>query len=163
MSLPGILGSMSMMLEEVQVNELLLASKVSEGHGLTLTADAAKEILTARNQVLQSLGRVELDIEVLKKLVQSFSTSTYIEQEEYAAVLMDLVEVFHYMKNETEDQIGDDALIETMKAYFENECGGAIELLKGRELEAFARNIRQQSLEMGDFVEEEVQLWRLSL
>ena len=50
-----------------------------------------------------------------------------------------------YMKNETEDSIGDEALIDKMKDYFNNSCQGSLELLQGREIESYAKDIRRKN------------------
>lgn len=94
-----------------------------------------------RNQALLSYGRVELGMEVTKKLVEVFCTSSYIHNENYASTLNELYEIFYYLKNETEDKFGDFKLIHIMKDYFDNNCGGSLELLKSK-LEEFAANFR---------------------
>lgn len=55
----------------------------------------------------------------------------------------ELQEAFYYLKNETEDQLGDDKIIELMKEQFEDFCEGSIELLCCR-LEQFSRDFRQK-------------------
>lgn len=145
MNLPIIFGSMEKILEEIQINELLQINQESKKYGLILTAEEAKEIIEVRNEVLQSYGRVELDIGVTRKFITDFCSSPFISQEEYTETLNDLNEIFYYMKNETEDKIGDDELIDIIKDFFENHCEGSLELLKGRELEEYSRGIRRKS------------------
>lgn len=140
---PIIFDSMNKVLEEIQINEILEINEESKKYGLILTAEEATEIMEGRNRVLKSCGRVELGIEVTKIIIQKFSNSSFINQEEYTLALNELHEVFYYMKNETEDKIGDSELIDIIKNYFDNFCGGSLELLKGRELETFARNFRR--------------------
>ena len=142
---PIIFDSMNKVLEEIQINEILEINEESKKYGLILTAEEVKEIMEVRNRVLKSCGRVELGIEVTKKFIQKFSTSSFINQEEYMFALNELHEVFYYMKNETEDRIGDDELIDIIKNFFDNFCRGSLELLKGRELETFARNFRREN------------------
>lgn len=149
MSLPSIFNSMSTVLREVQAGELLKTNRESGKYGLTLSGDDVREIVEVRDQVLQSYGRLELDIGVTVKIIQAFCTSSYISQEDYADIIKELQEVFYYMKNETGDEIGDDALIAIMKDYFENSCHGSVELLQGREMEEFARGIRCGGHERG--------------
>lgn len=153
MNLPIIFGSANDVLKSVQVNEILQINEESQEYGLRLTPSEAEEIIKVRNDVLQSIGRVELSTDVIKKLIQSFCTSSYINQEEYASTLNDLLEIFYYMKNEMEDCIGDDELINIMKDFFENYCHGSLELLEGRELESFARNLRTTN-QMNEFLAE---------
>ena len=145
MNLPIIFNSMQNVLIELQINELLQFNDESKKYGLILSEEDAKEIIEVRNEVLQSYGRIELDIGVTKRFIQEFSASTLISQEEYAETLNDLNEVFYYIKNETEDKIGDDELIDKIKDFFENYCEGSLELLKGRELEEYARKVRREN------------------
>ncbi|HYE80823.1 MAG TPA: DUF6323 family protein [Clostridia bacterium] len=142
MTLPSIFNSMGSLMKELQVSEMLKTNEETEKYGLILTAEEAAELVEVRNQLLHSYGRVELDMEATRKLIRSFSASPFISQEEYAASIKELQEVFYYLKNETEDEIGDDNLIEIITGLLNDSCGGSIELLRGRELEAFIREYR---------------------
>lgn len=147
MLLPIVLNSMNSALKEHQVNEILQMNDESRKFGLVLTAKEVVQILEARNRYLQYIGRIELDIEVTKSIISNFCNSTYIIPEEYTAVIHELHEVFYYMKNETEDRIGDEKLVILIKDYFENSCGGSLELLKGK-LQTFANEFRKKNGQM---------------
>jgi len=142
MTLPSIFNSMGSIMKEIQTNEILQTNEVSKKYGLALTAFEAAEIVEVRNHLLQSYGRVELDMEATRKLIYNFSASPFINQEDYVSALKDLQEIFYYLKNETNDEIGDDNLIEIIKDLLNNTCEGSIELLQGRELDAFIRDCR---------------------
>ena len=142
MTLPSIFNSMGSIMKEIQTNEILQTNEVSKKYGLALTAFEAAEIVEVRNHLLQSYGRVELDMEATRKLIYNFSASPFINQEDYVSALKDLQEIFYYLKNETNDEIGDDNLIEIIKDLLNNTCEGSIELLQGRELDAFIRDYR---------------------
>lgn len=144
MFLPSIFNSMEQALNDSQVNEIL---KIGEENGeckLVLTKEDAVEIIKARNRTLQSNGRIELGIEVMKKLIQNFSVSSFVHQEDYVSIINELQEIFYYMKNETEDKLGDDELIDIMEKLYNNSCGGSIELLK-ETIELFAINFRGEN------------------
>jgi len=85
---------------------------------------------------------VELGIEVIKKIIAAFCSSPYIHAFEYAGILGELVETFYYMKNETRDLISDDDLISVMRELFDNQSRGSLELLRYRDLEEYARQLR---------------------
>lgn len=144
MFLPIIFNSMGTVLNETQVNEILQTNEEAKKYGLILTVQDAKEIVEVRNRVLQSYGRIELDIGVTRKFIQSFCTSTFINPEEYVSTLNDLHELFYYLKNETEDEIGDDELIDIIKDFFDNSCRGSMELLKSM-IETLAENSRRKN------------------
>jgi hypothetical protein len=125
------------------VAAITATNSISQKYGLALSPTDAMEIIEVRNHTLTSLGRVELGLDAIAKLISAFCSSPYINQAEYAAVLNELVEGFYYFKNETLDQIDDDDLIALMKECFDNRCHGSVDLLLNRELENMARYMRQ--------------------
>lgn len=143
MPLPSMFDAMNAALKEMQIQEILDLNQNSAQFGLTLTSADVAEIITTRNQALQSYGRVELDLEIVRKLILNFCDSSLIAQEDYAVTLEELLEVFYYLKNETDDTIGDDALLRIIKDFFENTCGGSLDLLRGQELDEFVRHFKR--------------------
>lgn len=127
-----------------QVNEILQLNEESSKFGLLLTEVETIQILEERNTYLRNIGRIDIGIEVSKSIILNFCNSAYITPETYADTLHELHEIFYYMKNETEDKISDDVLIKLIKDYFENICGGSIELLKGK-LQIFAEAFRKEN------------------
>lgn len=130
-------------LGEEYINELLQINEETKENGLVLTLEDVKQIINARNKVLKNYGRIELSFDVIKKLIKAFSSSAFINDKNYVDALNDIQETFYYLKNETEDKIGDDKLIETMKDLFENSCEGSVELLNSC-LEEYSRNFRKE-------------------
>ncbi len=139
MRLPIIINDLA---GDQQINEILKLNEETMSYRLMLSKEEIMQIMEVRNQVLTGYGRIELGTDVINKLIKSFYTSPFIEQDMYMLTLIELQEVFYYMKNETEDNISDDELIDILKDFFENYCRGSIELLQGREIESFARNQR---------------------
>lgn len=131
-----ILNNQNDMLELIKTNEK------SMNYGLVLSSKDAKDIVETKNYVLKSYGRIEFGTTVINKIISMFCTSPYVNQSEYSMIISELIETFYYLKNETLDEVSDDELIELMENYFNNSCHGSIELLQGRELENFARDIR---------------------
>ena len=127
---------------EQQVNEIIRLNEETVKYGLTLSKHEIMQIIDVRNDLLRGYGRIELGTEVINKLIKSFYNSSYIQQDMYMSTLMELQEVFYYMKNETEDNLSDDEIIEILREFFEDYCKGSIELLQGREIENFAKNQR---------------------
>ncbi|MCL6625090.1 DUF6323 family protein [Alicyclobacillus shizuokensis] len=145
MLLSRFLNSMSIATQMPYVTELLSLNERTMAYNLQLTPRDIQDLMTARTQVLYSYGRVELGIEATKELIEVFSTSPYICQENYLSTLNELHEIFYYLKNETEDKIGDFKLIAMMKEYFDDECAGSLKLLRNN-LEEFAENFRIQTM-----------------
>lgn len=141
MNLPDFFNPQKLSISQRNINEILSLNKEIQKDSLTLTEDDAKAILKTRDRLLNNLGRVDINLDTTKKIILSFSSSAFINDENYLFILNDLQEAFYYIKNETEDAIGDDKIIGLMKDTFENQCEGSIELLNVN-LEKFARNFR---------------------
>ncbi len=152
MNLLDIYGSMG---KQLNISEVLKTNQESEKHGLILTATQAQEIVEARNLAIQSHGRLELGIEAAQKIIAAFCTSPYISREEYVLTINELIDIFYHVKNETEDLIGDDEMISTMKEFYNNSCQGSLELLKDREMTQFAIDFRSSLLQMDNGWKEE--------
>lgn len=132
-------------LERLNRKEILSTNDKSRQYGLELTPLQAMELLQTRHRALKSQGRVELGIEVIKKIIAAFCSSPYIHPHEYAATIGELLDIFYYMKNETRDLMSDDELITMMRELFDNQSHGSLELLRDRDLDHYARQLRSRS------------------
>ncbi len=154
MNLSDILNSIQLSPKSKTVMELLSLNEKTKERGLVLTPNDVKTLVVSRNKVLRDHARVELGIGVLKELIEVFSTSPYMDRDHYVDTLNELQEIFYYLRNETEDKIGDVKLIQQMNNYFNGPCAGSLELLRSK-MEEFAENfrrdmIRRDSLFEGD-------------
>ncbi|MFC4597815.1 DUF6323 family protein [Cohnella hongkongensis] len=162
MYLSRIFNSLNVPMQEQDMTELLELNEKTKENGLVLTLKDVQSMMAARSQILYSYGRVELSIEVTKGLVEVFSTSSFIQQENYADTLNELHEIFYYLKNETEDRISDMKLLHRMKEVFEEDCEGSLDLLKSR-LEEYAEDFRRQLLKKESLPEGEDDYWDLKI
>lgn len=119
--------------------ELRECNAYSGRFGLTLRENEIAELAESRAEVLRASGRIEFGGGILPKLIRAFCGSPFIEQENYAAVLAELQEIFYYFKNETRDRLTDDELIELMVRVFNGRVQGSAEYLAGLTSEALAR------------------------
>ena len=119
--------------------ELRECNAYSGRFGLTLRKNEIAELAKSRAEVLRASGRIEFGGGILPKLIRAFCGSPFIEQENYAAVLAELQEIFYYFKNETRDRLTDDELIELMVKVFNGRAQGSAEYLAGLTAEALAR------------------------
>lgn len=124
------------------VSEIIKCNEITEQYALTLTEQQAVELVETRSYSLKSTGRIELGGGVIDKIIKEFCDSPYISQYNYAETLHELIEIFYYYKNETLDLMSDDDLIKFMQKCFNGKCQGSLDLLKFRELEKMAHNIR---------------------
>ncbi len=122
--------------------KILLFNEKTVQYGLVLTEKQAVELLETQSHEQRYSGRLEFGEGVLGKLIDAFADSPYITRQNYTDTLHALTETFYYYKNETDDKLTDDELIEYMRKFFNGSCEGSIELLNSRELDSLARSLR---------------------
>ena len=122
-------------------DELLALNEVSRGYGLTLTAEEAKELSETRRIALEENERVEAGAGAVPEILKRFCASRYVNAENYTYILNEITYLFYYIKTETDDRIGDQALIDELFERFELYCRGSIDVLEGREAERIIRKI----------------------
>lgn len=110
--------------------------------GLQLSEQEIQLLVENRKEVLRLTGRIEFGGGVIQKIVMEFADSTYMNQQDYVNILMELQECFYYFKTESKEDLTDDELIKIMKQYFEEICHGDVELLQTTTLENYCRDIR---------------------
>jgi hypothetical protein len=150
-------ASLSLSAQEQHMLQLLELNGKTKHFGLTLAPGDVKQLMAAKDQALRHYGRLELGIEATKEMIEVFSESPYITQENYVSTLHELHEIFYALKNETEDAVGDFKLIELMKDCFDHECAGSLELLRSR-MEEYAAEFRIEAMRKeldGEGVDEE--------
>lgn len=67
-------------------------------YGLLLSEEEIHELIKNHREVLQKSGRIEFGGGVLQKIIIEFMDSPYINQENYAGILMELQECFFILK-----------------------------------------------------------------
>jgi len=139
--------SMGNVIKQLNLGDVLACNEESKKYGLTLSVADAQAVIEARNQSISHNGRVELGIEAVKKMIAVFCQSPYINQDDYAETINELVDIFYSMKNETEDRIGDDELISIMYKCYNGSCKGSLDLLRNREMAIFAKYFRRMMQE----------------
>ena len=125
--------------------ELQQCNTLSERYGLSLSENQIQALVQARFESLRYAGRMELGGGVLPKLVYAFCDSPYITRDDYADTLMVLQELFYTFKNESEDSLSDDELMEALKRIFDNRAQGSLEYLENLTVSDLYRALRGQS------------------
>ena len=115
------------------IHELADSPQVWESCGMTISAEQAAMLVRHQRAVLRDAGRVGFGGGVLKKLAAAFCGSPYIQATNWTDTLAQLTELFYALKNETHDQLGDDALIAAMAARFNGDAGGSLDALAATE------------------------------
>ena len=138
------------------VEQVLKFNEKSSRYGLTLNTADVLQLIETRSRALMENGRIEIGSGTLTKIIDAFYDSSFIMQQDYLDTLNALLDIFYYIKNETLELLSDDELIELMRDYFENRCKGSLDLLKDRELDKLARNLRFGVQDYSNMEEKEV-------
>lgn len=122
-------------------SELMRCNERTRRFGLTLRPEQAMHLAERRFEALQSTGRVEFGSGILERLIDAFCDSPDIQQADYAETLDALQELFYALKNETMEQLSDDALLAAMRLAFDR-FRGSLEALSGLRRDALLRIAR---------------------
>lgn len=121
------------------VQEIRDCNELSSRFGLTLKEQEIWELAECRKKALHDTGRVEFGGGILPKLIYTFCDSPFLDQENYAATLIELQEAFYYYKGEAQERFSDDELIDFMVKVFHGRAQGSAEYLIGTSLDALCR------------------------
>ena len=115
--------------KQTEIANIKKCNEYTSKYGLILSDNQIKNILERRKETLKETGRVELREGIIDKLIKEFCDSPYMNQENFANNLYELIEIFYEYKNETMDLITDDELIKFMKNSFDGIAQGVLEYL----------------------------------
>ena len=124
-----------------QLAKVIETNQYTERFGLTLSQQDAQLILDNRKTALQEQRRVEFGEGIVPKIIFEFCDSDYIDQSNYVDTIIRLQEIFYLYKNEMNDEVTDDELIQLMKGQYEMQCQGDLDYLESTCLSDFARVI----------------------
>ena len=94
-----------------------------------LTKNMISELIINKNNLLKSIGLIEINNNVLKLIIKYFSLSSYIDKYNYNEIINELVEVFYTYRTYLSNKISDKQIIEYLYYNFENTCNGVVVLL----------------------------------
>ena len=127
--------------KQAEIANIKNCNEYTSKYGLVLSDNQISNILERRKEVLKETGRVELREGIIDKLIKEFCDSPYINQENYAETLYELIEIFYEYKNETMDLITDDELISFMKKSFDGIVQGDLDYLSGTVMYKMRENL----------------------
>lgn len=128
-------------IKQIEIANIKKCNEYTNKYGLVLSDNQINNILERRKETLKETGRIELREGIIDKLIKEFCDSPYINQENYAETLYELVEIFYEYKNETMDLITDDELIRFMKKSFDEIAQGDLEYLSGTIMHRMRENL----------------------
>ncbi len=106
--------------------ELLALNDSIRENGIVLSSADCKSIAQFRSEALAENERVEVGVGAVGRIIEEFSDSGYVNQQNFRAVVEGLLECFYTIKTETNDLVSDDEVMEFLKYLFETEAGGDI-------------------------------------
>ena len=138
--------------KQIEIANIKKCNEYTNKYGLILSDNQISNLLEKRKETLKETGRIEFREGIIDKLIKEFCDSPYINQENYAKTLYELIEIFYEYKNETMDLITDDELLAFMKKSFDGICQGNLEYLSGTILYKMRENfLRGKPI---DYIEE---------
>ncbi len=127
--------------KQIEIANIKKCNEYTNQYGLMLTDNQITNLLERKKETLKETGRIEFREGIIDRIIKEFCDSPYINQDNYALTLYELVEVFYEYKNETMDLITDDELIIFMKKSFDGICEGDIEYLAGTIMYRMRENL----------------------
>ena len=138
--------------KQIEIANIKKCNEYTSQYGLALSDNQINNLLERRKETLKEAGRIEFREGIIDKLIKEFCDSPYINQENYATTLYELIEIFYEYKNETMDLITDDELIAFMKKSFDGICQGDLEYLSGTVMYRMRENLLSEK--PIDYIEE---------
>lgn len=120
---------------------------LSEMYGQSLSDGQIASLVQGRFAALRDTGRVEPGVGVLPRLIYAFCDSPVIQRDEYCNTLVALQTLFYDLKNEAENTLTDDELIEAMKRVFDGRAQGSMEYMENLTLADLFRALRHAGRE----------------
>ena len=106
--------------------ELMLLGEKTAEHGIVLTEKDCVDIAECRFESLKENERIEIGLGATERIIEEFSESGYVNQNNFRETVEGLLECFYMIKTETDDKVSDDDVMEFLKYLFEYEAGGDV-------------------------------------
>ena len=106
--------------------DLLALNEHTVTHGIILSESDCTEIAQCRGDLLVENERIEVGSGAVRRIIEEFCDSGYINQQNFKDTVQGLLECFYAIKTETEDKVDDETVLEFLKYVFENDAGGDV-------------------------------------
>ncbi len=124
-------------------NKLMECNRFLNEYGLSLSSKDINSIIERRSSALKNNKRIEFDVEIIAKVIREFFDSPYISNDNFVETINEIIELFYYYKNETNDSISDDDLLKFMRKYYDDFAHGDLDYLSRN---FFRRNKEEEIL-----------------
>ena len=132
-----------------QTAQLAKSNETAEGYGLRLNETKMRALILAEAQTQRDLGRLEFGEGILPRLLYAFCDSPYMTCENWLESLIALQELFYTFKNELDDALTDDELLEAMHTIFHGKAQGSFTYLENMATDKLFKALRSDG-EDGD-------------
>lgn len=126
---------------KIEKSKILNCNKFLQNYGISLSQQDAEQIIEKRIETLRQTKRIELGEWVVEKIIKEFCDSAYISQDNFVSTVYELIDIFYYYKNETNDLVSDEEIIKFMREYYDSLAHGDLEYLAGTIMEKMKNNI----------------------
>ena len=133
---------LDIMNRQMWLKQIQETNQYTEKYGLQLSESETELLLTEKKNTLKETGRIEFGQSILPQIIYAFCDSSFISQNNYVDTLIRLQEIFFEYKNEMNDEISDEELLNFMREQFEDPCFGDLDYLESTCLEIFSEAIR---------------------
>ena len=113
-----------------RIERLLQINEIGRQYGLFLNEAQLSALVAAEAVTLRSQGRLEFGEGILPRLIYAFCDSPFITRTEYFDTLEALQEQFYAFKNELNDALSDDELLEAMHKVFHGRAQGSLNYME---------------------------------
>ena len=125
-------------------SQLISLNEITEKHGITLSQKDCSDIAEFRADALSESQRLEIGTGAAGRIIEEFCDSGYVDRSNFRQVVEDLLECFYTLKNETDDLVSDDAIIEFLHYLFEEAVGGdTSKIYESPALDEFVKNAKR--------------------
>jgi len=127
----------------VATRELELCNATIGRYGLSLSTTDIQALVVGRIEALDETERVEFGSGVAKDLVLGFAGSPFVVQITFTQTLIELQDLFYEFKNESQEQVTDEELIQTMRSLYDDVANGDMERLAEALFDGLGRHVRE--------------------
>ena len=121
-------------------SQLVSLNDYTVQHGIVLSQKDCNEIAQVRAELLIENERIEMGVGAAQRIIEEFCDSGYVDQHTFKDTVEELLECFYTIKNETDDKVDDETVINFLKFAFEATGGDVSKIYM---LDIFANYIRK--------------------
>lgn len=127
---------------ETARSDLAICNAKGAPFGLALNDEQMRGLAERRVESLRATGRVEFGRGVLVEIVAAFCDSPFLSQETYDETLAELQDAFYQLKEDSDERLSDQELIDAMRHAFDGEANGSTDYLGGMPAKRFVEIVQ---------------------